>query len=381
MRLDRHRPDFIILIVTLILVSIGLINVYSASIIWSYQNLGNSPSFFFKRQCIWSGLGLVVMFASMNIPFWFWKRLAKPLLLGSFAMLPLVFFFTPVNGARRWIDLGPLSIQPSELAIFAVIVYLSYLLTKKQDILDDFKKGVLPSVVIASICGSLVLIEPDMGTAVLLVVSAYGVMFSSGIPFRHLTKLLIGAVILSIVFIVLESYRMERMLAFLNPWKYQDDQSYQLINSLYAISSGGWTGRGLGQSIEKFLYLPEPHTDFIFAILTEEWGIIGAVTVIALFAILVWRGTIIAARIPDRFGSLLACGITTMIGFSVIVNIGMVTGIMPVIGIPLPFISYGGSSLLIKLISMGVLLNVSRYTVENPSRPLTIQTRHMTTNI
>lgn len=301
----------------------------------------------------------------MRIPFWVWKRAAKPLLLGSFLLLLLVFLFSPVNGARRWINIGPLSLQPSELAIFVGIVYLSYLLNKKNDLLDDFKKGVFPPVIITCILGGLVLIEPDMGTAILLGVSAFAVMFASGIPFGHMFKLLIGALVLSTVFLFTESYRMERMLAFLNPWEYKDDQSYQLINSFYAIASGGWTGRGMGQSIEKFLYLPEPHTDFIFSILTEEWGTVGAVAVIVLFAILVWRGTMIASRIQDRFGSLLACGITTMIGFSVIVNIGMVTGIMLVIGIPLPFISYGGSALLIKLVSIGVLLNLSRYTVNN----------------
>lgn len=362
----RHRPDFILLFVVLLLVSIGLLNVYSASIIWASQHLQDTPSYFFVRQLIWALLGTFAMFFIMNFNYRFFLRLAKAGLVLSMVLLILVLLVgKEVGGAKRWIDIGFLSMQPSEFAIFSVILYIAFLLTKKEEHLSDFKKGVLPSLIIAAVPAFLILIEPDMGTSFLLLSVAFCMLYSAGTRGKHLLMILSAGALAAIYFVLNKSYRSGRISAFLDPWNpVNKDSAHQLKNSLYAISSGGWTGRGLGHSIEKFLYLPEPHTDFIYAILTEEWGIIGATVVILLFAILIWRGTVIAARIPDRFAFLFSIGITSMIGIAAIVNIAMVIGLFPVVGIPLPFISYGGSSLFVKMISMGILLNISRYTVE-----------------
>lgn len=364
----RHRPDFILLFVVLVLVSIGLLNVYSASMIWASEQLQSavaSPSYFFKKQLLWAIMGTFVMLFIMNIYYKIWIRFAKSGLVASVLLLAVVpLVGKEVNGAKRWLDIG-FSMQPSEFAILTIVLYISYLLTKKMEHISDFKKGVLPSLVISVVPAFMILKEPDMGTAMLLLGTVFAVLFSAGVRSKHLLLMSAVGIVGSIYYIMTEGYRSGRISAFLNPWDpVNKDSAHQLKNSLYAISSGGWTGRGLGQSIEKFLYLPEPHTDFIYAILTEEWGIIGASIVILLFAILVWRGTLIATRVPDRFASLLAVGISSMIGISVIVNIGMVTGLLPVVGVPLPFISYGGSSLFVKMVSMGILLNISRYTLE-----------------
>lgn len=370
MNSTRHRPDFVLLVVILLLVSIGLLNIYSASMIWALQEMGRSPQYFFARQCIWAGVGLICMVMAMNFPYWKWKPLLKVMFPFSLIGLLLVFLFPGVKGAHRWIAFGPVSFQPSELATLTVILYLAYLLTKKQEMLGDFKKGFVPPLVIIALFAGLVIIEPAMDASSLLAVSALTLLFVAGIPLRFMVRLLLPTGVLATLFILFSDYRRARVLAFLNPFSPENSQQwgYQQGNALYAISSGGWTGKGLGRSVEKFLYLPEPHTDFIFAILSEEWGIIGGVLLLALFAILIWRGTRIAMELPDRFGSLVAVGITAMIGFAVLANVGMVSDILPVIGIPLPFISYGGSSLLIKLIAMGILLNLSRYTVPAESR-------------
>lgn len=366
MKLTRHRPDFVMFIVILLLVSIGLLSIYSASIIWASQEMGQSPNYFFIRQLIWAFLGLIAMLITMNLPFWAWKKLLIPLIPISLFCLMLVFVFKEVGGAHRWIMFGPFSFQPSELATLTVIVYLAHLLSKKTDQLQSFKKGVIPPLVIIAIFSGLIIIEPAMDAAALLAVCGLTIMFAAGTPFRHLAKLVIPVGVLGAAFIFFSSYRRARIMALLDPFSPDNirEFGFQQANSLFAISSGGWTGRGIGRSIEKFLYLPEPHTDFIFAILSEELGTIGGVLLIGLFATLIWRACSVATRLPDRFGALIAVGIAAMIGFAVLTNIGMVSGMLPVIGIPLPLISYGGSALLVKMTAMGLLLNLSRYTIE-----------------
>ncbi|WP_018132247.1 putative lipid II flippase FtsW [Effusibacillus pohliae] len=367
MKLTRHRPDFVLLITVLLLVSSGLLNIYSASMIWASEHLDKSPHYFFIRQCLWAAVGLIAMVTVMNLPYWKWRDLLKWLIPASLVSLLLVFVFPKVGGAHRWIALGPVSFQPSELATLTVIVYLSHLVSKKHDQLADFKKGIVPPLVVIGLFAGLVLIEPAMDGASLLAVSGLAILFAGGTPGKHLAKILLPSGLLAVALVMLSDYRRARLLAFLDPFSPENIQywGYQQANSLYAVASGGWTGRGLGRSIEKFLYLPEPHTDFIFAILSEEWGTLGGILLIALFAVLIIRGIRVASRLPDRFGALLAVGITAMIGFAALANIGMVSAVLPVIGIPLPFVSYGGSSLLMKLIAMGLLLNLSRYTVED----------------
>ncbi|MFC4768145.1 putative lipid II flippase FtsW [Effusibacillus consociatus] len=366
MKLTRHRPDFIMLIVILLLVSIGLLTIYSASIIWAYQQLKFSPHHFFVRQCIFTVLGLIVLFVTMNLNFLNWRKLLLLLLPASLITLILVFAFPPVNNVHRWIPLGSFSFQPSELATFTITIYVAHLLAKKHDKIHDFKKGTVPPLVVTGLFAGLVMMQPDMDAAALIVAITLAIMFGAGIPVAHILKVVLPAAVFAIIAVFASEWRRERIFAFLDPFSQENLQNFgfQQAHSLYAIASGGWWGKGLGRSIEKFLYLPEPHTDFVFAIFIEEWGIIGGIVLIGLFGVFIWRSIRVAYLIPDRFGALLAIGITSMIGIAVVVNIGMVTGTLPVMGIPLPFITYGGSALVLKMAAMGILLNLSRYTVE-----------------
>ncbi|WP_018133590.1 putative lipid II flippase FtsW [Effusibacillus pohliae] len=365
MNLTRHRPDFLLLVTILLLVSIGLLTIYSASMIWAYLQ-GKPAHYFFIRQCIWVSVGLVAMIVTMNLPFWIWRKLLPLLLLASIGTLCLVLLLPAVKDVHRWINLGPLSFQPSELATLSIIIYASHILAKKQDQLDTFKKTVVPPLVVAGLFALLVILEPDMDAAALIVVTALAILFGSGVPLRHLEKVVLPSALAAVPLVLFSGYRRERVFSFLDPFSEANllTNGWQQAHSLYAIASGGWTGRGLGRSIEKFGYLPEPHTDFIFSIFHEEWGAIGGILLILLFAVLVWRALRIASLLPDRFGALMAIGIAAMIGIAAFVNIGMVIGVFPVMGIPLPFITYGGTAMLMKMVAMGILLNLSRYTVE-----------------
>jgi cell division protein FtsW len=364
MKLTRHRPDFVLFVVVVLLTLIGLVSIYSASSIIALVQF-EKTSYFFVRQLIWVILGMCVMLFTMNIPYTRWFKLSKLFLLGSYLTLILVIippFREDINGAYRWLKLGPFSFQPSEFAIVGIILYLSYLLSKKGDRIQDPKASFWPALVLTMIGFVLIMLEPDMDTAVTYGLSAFVIMFIAGVPDKYLRNTALLA-IAAFVPLALYGYRGERLAAYLDPWQDVTDKSYQVIQSLYAIGSGGWTGRGLGHSIEKFSYLPEPHTDFIFAVFSEEWGYLGGVVLILLYGILIWRGIHIATHVEDRFAGLVAVGLTTMIGIAVFFNIGSVTNLLPTIGVPLPFISYGGTSLLFKMFSMGILLNISRYTV------------------
>lgn len=371
----RHRPDFTLFFIVLCLVGGGLTMVYSASNITAINDYGR-PSYFFVRQCIWAVLGLASMVLLMNQSTAGLRRMVKPLFLFSLILLVAVAIpqiGTTVNGARRWLDLGPLSLQPSELSILAVILYVSYLLEKNGDRLADFRAGTVPPLVIAGLVFGLIMLEPDLGTGMIVLGSTLCILFLAGIPLRHLITLGTAGAAGIVLLILVEPYRLSRLMVFLNPWKDPLGEGYHVIQSFYAFASGGWLGRGLGYGVGKFLWVPMPHTDFIFAVIAEELGVVGSIGVIGLFALYVWRGLWISMHVPDRFLSLVAGGISAMIGLSAFVNLGAVTGLLPVTGIPLPFISYGGSSLLIKMAATGILLNISRYTLqnENPRADLT----------
>lgn len=371
----RHRPDFTLFFIVLCLVGGGLTMVYSASNITAINDYGR-PSYFFVRQCIWAVLGLAVMVLLMNQSTAGLRRMVKPLFLFSLILLVAVAIpqiGTTVNGARRWLDLGPLSLQPSELSILAVILYVSYLLEKNGDRLADFRAGTVPPLVIAGLVFGLIMLEPDLGTGMIVLGSTLCMLFLAGIPLRHLITLGTAGAAGIVLLILVEPYRLSRLMVFLNPWKDPLGEGYHVIQSFYAFASGGWLGRGLGYGVGKFLWVPMPHTDFIFAVIAEELGVVGSIGVVGLFALYVWRGLWISMHVPDRFLSLVAGGISAMIGLSAFVNLGAVTGLLPVTGIPLPFISYGGSSLLIKMAATGILLNISRYTLqnENPRADLT----------
>jgi cell division protein FtsW len=293
-----------------------------------------------------------------------WKRLAKPALLGGFALLILVLIpgiGAVRGGARSWIGISSFGIQPSEFMKICMILFLSKLLSDENHRITEFTKGLLPPLAVMGAAFGLIMLQPDLGTGSVLVGASLLIIYAAGARMSHLAGLGMIGVAGFVGLIIAAPYRLKRITAFLDPWSDPLGAGYQAIQSLYAIGPGGLVGLGLGASRQKYSYLPEPQTDFIFSIISEELGFIGAGLVLVLFTILVWRGMRTAITAPDTFGSLLAAGITGMIAVQVIINIGVVIGMMPVTGITLPLISYGGSSLTLMLVSLGILLNISRY--------------------
>ena len=358
-------PDYILFFATLGLLGIGIVMVYSASAISAQVNFDDSY-YFLKRQLLWATLGLFVLLVTLNIDYHAWRPLAKPILLCTTILLILVLIpglGKVVNGARRWLGFGAIYLQPSEIAKLSVVLFYADSLVRGQENITKFMRGIVPQLVILLLVFGLILKEPDLGTALAIGGTVFILLFAAGAKVSHLGGL--GAVGIAgiIAAILVEPYRLRRILAFSDPWADPLNSGYHIIQSLYAIGSGGLFGVGLGRSREKFLYLPEPHTDFIFAILAEEMGFIGTATVIILFFLLLWRGLRIAIAAPDIYGSMLAVGLTTMIIMQALMNIAVVTASMLVTGIPLPFISFGGSALVFTLAGVGILLNISRYVI------------------
>ncbi|MDR1701190.1 MAG: stage V sporulation protein E [Sporomusaceae bacterium] len=356
-------PDFVIFFAVLCLLGFGVVMVYSASAVSAYVNYDDSY-YFLKRQILWAALGLSIMLAVMHLDYHIWRKLAKPIMVLTLIMLALVLvpgLGKVVNGARRWLGFGVYYLQPSEIAKLSMVLFCSATLAAAQEKIKSFTKGLLPQLLLLLLIFGLILKEPDLGTGLVIASTAFLLLFAAGAKVSHLFSL--GAVGVSgiVAAIIAEPYRMKRILAFSDPWSDPLNSGYHIIQSLYALGSGGLFGVGLGRSREKFLYLPEPHTDFIFAILGEELGFIGTAAVLILFFLFLWRGFKIAMSAPDIFGSLLAAGITSMIIMQAMMNIAVVTASMPVTGIPLPFISFGGSALVFTLVGVGILLNVSRY--------------------
>lgn len=362
MRLRKGPPDFILFITTLLLVGIGLVMVFSSSAVTS--NIWYDDAYFyFKRQLIWALIGIVCMLVVMKLNYLRIKDMA--ILLMIVALLCLILVVTPLGieakGATRSLGVGFLRFSPSELAKIAVVMFLAKVMEVNLDSMRSFVKGIIPYLIlIALVCG-LIMLQPDLGTAFAIAGTAFFMMLAAGARWSHLGVIAVSGAGLVAAAIAVAPYRLERFIAFLNPWKYPTDEGFQTIQSLYALGSGGLFGMGLGRSRQKFFYLPEQHTDFIFAILGEELGFLGAFLVICLFLLFAWRGFKIALNAPDTFSSLLATGLTVMVVFQAAINIGVVSGALPVTGITLPFISYGGSSLLFSMIGVGLLLNISRY--------------------
>ncbi|KOP82045.1 stage V sporulation protein E [Cytobacillus solani] len=359
----RTTPDLILIIVTLTLLAVGLTMVYSASAVWAEYKF-NDSFFFAKRQMLFAAVGIAAMFFIMNIDYWTWRTWAKVIIIICFVLLIIVLIpgiGNERNGSRSWIGVGAFSIQPSEFMKLAMISFLAKFLSEKQKLITSFKKGLVPSLGLVFLAFGLIMLQPDLGTGTVMVGTCIVMIFIAGARIRHFV--ILGLIGLSgFVGLVLSApYRMKRITSFLDPWEDPLGSGFQIIQSLYAIGPGGLFGLGLGQSRQKFFYLPEPQTDFIFAILSEELGFIGGSFVIILFALLLWRGIRIALGAPDLYGSFLAVGVVAMVAIQVMINIGVVTGLMPVTGITLPFLSYGGSSLTLMLMAIGVLLNISRY--------------------
>ena len=355
--------DFTLFFTVIALLSFGVIMVYSSSAVSAYVNF-NDSYYFFKRQIIWVTLGIIALLFTLNIDYHLWRKLSTPILIVTVVLLILVLvpgLGKVVNGARRWLGFGSLYLQPSEIAKLSMVLFSAASLARHQDKIRSFVKGLVPQLIILLLIFGLILKEPDLGTALAIGGTVFVMLFTAGARLSHLTSLGTVGVVGIIAAIILEPYRLKRLLAFSNPWADPLDTGYHIIQSLYALGSGGLFGVGLGRSREKFLYLPEPHTDFIFAILGEELGFIGTITVILLFFFFAWRGFKIAISAPDIYGSILAAGLTTMIVMQALMNIAVVTASMPVTGIPLPFISFGGSALIFTLAGVGILLNISRY--------------------
>ncbi len=360
-----ESPDFLLFLITLILMTSGLIMIYSASAIMAHDQYGNSY-YFFARQLLWILVGSVAAWAVSRVELETLRALAIPALLVGFALMALVCIpgiGRTVGGAQRWFRLGPVSFQPSEVMKIILVFYLADSLDRRRNLLVNFS-GLMPYLVILGITMVFLERQHDFGTAVLLALVTILMLFLAGMPWGYI---IIPLSILIPVFIFLvesASYRMRRITAFLNPWDDPQGAGFQLIQSLIAVGSGGPLGVGLSNSSQKLFYLPAPHTDFIFAIICEELGLVGAGTLVAFFAFFILRGFKVAETVGARQGGfflfLLASGITALIGFQTIVNLGVVTGLLPTKGIPLPLISYGGSSMVFTLVSIGLLFNISR---------------------
>ncbi len=359
----KTTPDIILMIITFTLLAIGLIMVYSASAVMAERNLGDS-FFFAKRQMLFAGVGIAAMLFIMNLDYWIWRSWAKPIIIVCFVLL-IVVLIPGVglvrNGSQSWIGVGAFSIQPSEFMKIAMIIFLGKFLSENQKHIISFKKGLLPSLGLVFLAFGMIMLQPDLGTGTVMVGTSIVMIFIAGARIRHFVILGLIGVAGFIGLIASAPYRIKRITSFLDPWSDPLGSGFQIIQSLYAIGPGGLFGLGLGESRQKFFYLPEPQTDFIFAILSEELGFIGGSLILLLFALLLWRGIRIALGAQDLFGSFVAVGIISMVAIQVMINIGVVTGLMPVTGITLPFLSYGGSSLTLMLIAIGILLNVSRF--------------------
>ncbi|MDR7420084.1 MAG: putative lipid II flippase FtsW [Armatimonadota bacterium] len=360
----RRRGDDVVLFGTVLaLLSIGLVMVYSASSVVAYERLSDS-AYFFKRQAAWAGLGLVALWVARGIYYERLRRLAVPLLFVSVVLLAAVLIpgiGREAGGARRWITAGPLSFQPVEIAKLGVLLYVAQFAARRGAGIRNLARGVVPPLVVTALCAALVLKQPDMGSAMMLVAVTMLVLFLAGARVAHLALVLAAAAPFIAAAVVLAHYRLQRILGFLDPWSDPQGRGFHVIQSLLAFGSGGVLGVGLGASSQKFFYLPERHTDFIFSIIGEELGLLGTGGLLALFALFTYRGFSIARAAPDRFSALLAAGITATVTGQALLNMGVATGLLPVTGIPLPFVSFGGSSLGMMMIKVGILLNISQY--------------------
>ncbi|MFC0301505.1 stage V sporulation protein E [Virgibacillus soli] len=348
----------------LFLLAIGIIMVFSSSYVWAEYKYGDM-FFFLKRQLLFAGIGIIAMFFMMSIPYGTWRKYAKVILLICFFLLIIVLI--PGIGMRRggaqsWIGVGAFSIQPSEFMKLGLIIFISSMLAVKQKYITSFKKGFLPLLSLVFVAFGFIMLQPDLGTGVVLVLTCMVMMFAAGARLLHFFGLAAIGVIGFVFLIMSAPYRISRITAFLNPWEDPLGDGFQIIQSLYAIGPGGLMGTGLGASLQKYFYLPEPQTDFIFAILGEELGFIGGTFLLFVFVLLFWRGIKISLEAPDEFSRYLALGIVSMLTIQAMINISVVIGLIPVTGITLPFLSYGGSSLTLTLCSAGILLNISKAT-------------------
>ena len=348
--------------VTVILVCIGIVMIYSASGIYAAERY-RDPLFFLKRHVSFILIGFVLAFAAMLFDYNRLRRYARPMVWVALALLVAVLIphvGREVAGARRWFRFKFLSFQPSEFANLALIVYIADFVCRKEAKIKSFFRGLAPAMAVLGATALLILLQPDLGTTIALAAVVFIMLFIAGVPWKYLIFIFLGAGLLLALLIVSEPYRMRRITAFINPWADPRGSGFQIIQSQIALGSGGIFGAGLGHSRQKLFYLPAAHTDFIFSIIGEELGLIGTAGVIILFIVFMRLGRMIIANARDRFGYFLSLGLVLLVLFRAIVNIGVSCGIMPTKGLPLPFISYGGSSFIFDMVSLGLLLNIAR---------------------
>jgi cell division protein FtsW len=342
------------------LLGFGIVMVYSASAVYAAQKFGASD-YFLRRELAYTALGLTAFAWSSRVDYSVYRRYVYPVLITTIVMLGAVLVVgARINGARRWFHLGPLSFQPAELAKLAIVIYLAHSLTKKAEKVRTFTVGFLPHMAVAGVMMLLLLKQPDLGTAVILGGATLCLLFVAGARVSYIFMAILAAMPVLYYVVVSTEFRRLRMLAFLNPWLYRFSVGYQVTESLISIGSGGLTGLGLGDGKQKLFFLPEAHTDYIGAIIGEELGLVGLCCVAATFVVLVWRGLRASLRARDAFGAYLGFGVTALIGLQACVNLGVVLGSLPTKGLPMPFVSFGGSTLVVDLFAAGILLNISR---------------------
>ena len=364
----KLRIDWFMFAIAASLALFGAVMVYSASAMIALKETeGLSQFTYFYKQFAFTLIGLLGMFAVSKIDYRRYqdKNVVYGILIVTAVLLLAVFGFPSINGAKRWIRFPGFSFQPSEIAKIALPIFLAYFLTKNEKTIGDFKETVLPCLGVLAGLSALIMLEPDLGTTMVLCAVFVAVYFAAGAKWTHILLTLGSLLLLGTAAMVLSPWRMKRFFAFLDPWEHSADGSYQVVQGLYAIGSGGIFGEGFAKGQQKLFYLPYPYSDFIFAVVGEELGLVGTLAVVIAFGLLLWRGTRAALLAPDRFGMLLGIGLITGIVVQALFNISVVISILPAKGIPLPFISYGGSSIIITLCAVGVLLNLSQHAGTN----------------
>lgn len=352
--------DVKLLFPVLFLVGIGIVLVFSASSALALKKFG-TDSYFLKKQALFALLGVVALVICRHFPYRFLRYLAYPLLILALVFLAAIQipeFGYSAGGAIRWFRFKSFTFQPSEFARFAMIIYLAYSMSRKMDKIKDFYVGFLPHALVFGMFAALIIIQPDFGSVVILGAVFWIMLFAGGVRISHLMASLFLIIPIAYYLMVNAEYRIKRIMSFLNPWQYPADEGYQIIHSLMAFGTGGIWGTGIGKGYQKLFYLPEPHTDFIFSVIGEELGLLGVLTILGLYVLIFWRGISIARNSRDSFGSFVAIGLTTAIGLQVCVNTGVALGLLPTKGLTLPFLSYGGTSLLINMASIGILMNI-----------------------
>ncbi len=352
------KSDRLLFILTLLLVALGVVMVYSAS-----AATAESPYTYLVRQAMWALVGFGAMFGVMRVDYRTYRRpaLIVGLAVGIGTLLIAVFFFPPINGTHRWLSFGFASLQPSELAKLLVVVFTAAILEKRMERVNEIREALLPIAGFTGVVVALILCQPDYGTSAVIVAVAASMVFLAGLYYRFLIA---GALMLlpaAAWLIVMSPYRLQRLLSFLDPEADRLGSGYQASQSLIALGSGGLFGRGLMEGVQKLYYLPEAHTDFIYAVIGEEFGLVGTSFLLISFAALVWRAARVGLQAPDRFGAFLGLGITMIFALQALVNMSVATALLPTKGIPLPFVSNGGSSLLINMVGIGILLNISQH--------------------